>query len=754
MKRPSPLLFLAVALTTFTGMMLEIALTRALSILFFYNYVFVILSVAVLGMGLGAAVVHQQRKLWADGRLGWLALAAGGSVAGLGLLLAALVGVDGRLPLAVLILIPYLFIGMILAAAFTIHAEKTTSLYAADLSGAALGAAVTIPLLSWLDNLDALFLAAGLLALAAICFFALETGFLAKTRFLWPTVLIIIAIIGIRSNGFEIDISRLAVPKPEAQMLQNTPQAEIVYSATDAFARVDLVQIADAPEQQFLFVDGAAGSVMPRFPTTLDAERPFTGDIGFFPFHEPSDDVFIIGPGGGKDVLFALLGNAERITAVEISGQIVDAVREFSAYNGGLFDDPRVQVAVDEGRSYLRRTNAQFDLIYLSELVTLTAERNSYMLAENYAFTVEAFADYLDHLTPNGRIALKMYDELTLTRAFVTAVSALQQGGMSQETAVRHIVVLLDPDLVSAQDPFRSPVMLIYREPVTPEQGAALLTDIQQAGFIPLFVPHAQERPPLSLLATGETTLDDLVADFSRGDISATFDDAPFFYEFRRGLPDLLRQLLVGLAVLLLLGLGYLFWRRRVVKRGPFWQLTAYFALLGMGFMLVELAVIQRLTLFLGHPMRVLSVALFAILLGSGLGSWAAGRMAKKSPSRVILISALAVAVLALLFAFFVPALLDRLAGLSLAGRVGTVVLLILPIAFALGMPFPLGLQQARQKAGQSMIPLAWGVNGVASVVGSVTAVSLAMLWGFGAALLLAGMLYGLVALLGWQNGR
>ncbi|MCA9926196.1 MAG: hypothetical protein KC421_27685 [Anaerolineales bacterium] len=746
-----PLLFLAVALTTFTGMVLEIALTRVLSILFFYNYVFVILSVAVLGMGLGAAVVHRQRKLWANGQLGWLALAAGGSVAGLGVLVAALVGIDGRIPLAVLILIPYLFIGMVLAAAFTIHTEKTANLYAADLSGAALGAAAVIPLLNWLDSLDALFLVAGLLGLAAICFFALETGFLVKTRFLWPTIIIIVAIVGIDFDGFELDISRFAVPKPEAQMLQSTPQAEIVYSTTDAFARVDLVQITDAPEQQFLFVDGAAGSVMPRFPMTPDAERPFTGDIGFFPFHETSDDVFIIGPGGGKDVLFALLANSERITAVEISGQIVDAVRRFSNYNGSLFNDPRVQVAVDEGRSYLRRTDKQYDLIYLSELVTLTAERNSYMLTENYAFTVEAFADYLEHLTLNGRIALKMYDELTLTRAFVTAVTALQQQGISQETAVRHIVVLLDPDLVSAQDPFRSPVMLIYRQPVTPEQGAALLADIRQSGFIPLFVPHAQERLPLSLLASGETTLDELVADFSRGDISATVDDAPFFYEFRRGLPDLLRQLGVGLAILLLVGLGYLAWRRRAVKRNHFWRLVAYFALLGMGFMLVELAVIQRLTLFLGHPTRVLSVALFAILLGSGLGGWAAGRLAGKRPFRLIILSALAVALLTLLFAFFVPALLDRLAGLSLVGRVGTAVLLILPIAFVMGMPFPLGLQQARQQAGQSMIPLAWGVNGVTAVVGSVTAVSLAMLWGFGAVLLVAGVLYALVALLGRQ---
>ncbi len=184
----------------------------------------------------------------------------------------------------------------------------------------------------------------------------------------------------------------------------------------------------------------------------------------------------------------------------------------------------------------------------------------------------------------DGRIALKMYDELTLTRAFVTAVSALRQEGISQETAVRHIVVLLDPDLVSAQDPLHGPMLLVYRQPITPEQGKALLADIQQAGFIPVFVPHAQERPPLSLLASGETTLDELVAGFSRGDISATVDDAPFFYEFRRGLPDLLRQLNTGLAVLLLAGIGYLTWRRRAVQRGPFWQVAAYFALLGAGF--------------------------------------------------------------------------------------------------------------------------------------------------------------------------
>lgn len=151
-------------------MVLEIALTRVLSILFFYNYVFVILAVAVLGMGLGAAVVHQRRRMWTGARLGWLALAAGVSVAGLALLMALWVGVDGRIPLAILTLMPYLFIGMVLAATFTMHSAQTTTLYAADLGGAA----ATIPLLHWLNGLEALLLAAGLLALAALCFFVTE----------------------------------------------------------------------------------------------------------------------------------------------------------------------------------------------------------------------------------------------------------------------------------------------------------------------------------------------------------------------------------------------------------------------------------------------------------------------------------------------------------------------------------------------------------------------------------------------------
>ena len=227
----------------------------------------------------------------------------------------------------------------------------------------------------------------------------------------------------------DIELAQLATQKPATRLLQTRPGAQIVHTDLGRLRVVDVIASPTVPDQQQVFIDGAAGSTMPAFPEDSAAAKPWVSEIGYFPFRAKPKSVFVIGPGGGKDVLFGLLAESETIAGAEISPAVVRAVQFFGDMNGNLYDRPGVMIGVDEGRSALERSADQYDLIYLSEVVSLNAERSGLVLAENYAFTVEALDTYLDHLASGGRLAFKLYDELTLTRAFVTAVRALVERG-------------------------------------------------------------------------------------------------------------------------------------------------------------------------------------------------------------------------------------------------------------------------------------------------------------------------------------
>jgi len=763
-----PLALAGLSLISLAGMALEITLSRVLSVLFFYHYVFAILSIAMLGIGLGAALVQQRTTIPTPGRsllqAQTLTLLSGVAVLALALTIVATAPIDGRLLLAAIVTIPYLLLGMTLATLFAARPGASPTLYAADLAGAGLGVAAAIPLLNWLGGLDALLFIVLLFAAGSLLFGLAGGRGMNPLRAIGSgaTVLVVAAIFTL--GGLDLDMGRLATPKPLTQQLQQSPESHIVYTHWDAFARTDVLESDADPWRKQVYINGAAGSIMPRLPSSIDDEQRLTDDLGYFAFRPWSATssspgrVFVLGPGGGKDVLFALLAGSQDITAVEVSPGVVQAVRQDADYNGGLFDHPYVTVAVDEGRSYLRRSGMQFDLISLSEVIALTAERGSYTLAENYAYTVEALHDYLDALAPGGRIALKLYDEYTLTRAFTTAITALRERGLDEAAATRRMAVLLDPGLLSEQSPFRSPLLILYRDPVSPEAAKEILGNIEQAGYIPLFVPHVHERAPLSALADGQTTLQQLIEGFARADVSPTTDNRPFFYEFRRGLPAILCQLLFVLGVLTVLGLAYLL---LVARRsasgsadGTFWSLMLTFALLGVGFMLVELAIIQQLTLFLGHPTTALTVALFAALVSGGLGSLAGGRLGKGRTKRILFFAALLSGLLALAYTSLIPLLTDALLALALPARIAIAMAVAFPLFFAMGMPFPLGLQMVERWPGLSMVPLAWGVNGVTSVVGSVGGIALALLWGFDAVLAAGGLLYLALALLAWRTAQ
>ncbi len=713
-----------------SALALEIALTRLFSVLYFPPYVFLIISIAILGIGMGAALGAWKPSLLAGSRL--TTYCAGAAISAL--LLVLLVAADSasaiQLPLLGLLALPYLFFGLAIATIFSENPAASRLLYMSDLLGAGIGAMMAIPLLNSLGAINAVLAAALAFALAGALFMG------GRKRYLALPVLLAALLLGNASADIlRLDMAGISAEKPIVSALNNG--GAILETRWDAFARTDLLQPAE-PAPMRIYVDGGAASLMPGEAFAADLIR----DIGFFPFAtEQPEKVFILGPGAGLDVYFALRSQAKSITAVEVNAASVELVHALRAQNGAIYASPEVEVTVDDGRSALRRSGEKYDLIYLSQVVTLAAERGGYALSESPIYTAEAFSEYLAHLAEGGQIALKLYDEITLTRALSTALAALRSRDLSDQEGLRHLMAFVDE---RGNPPL--PLLLIGAQPFDEDDSLVLGAIAREVGFKPLLLPALLVQAPLDDVMAGRRTFADIVA-ASDADISPATDDRPYFFQFERGLPTSLLPLIVIACLIVICLLALSLWHlRNSASRATRWH-PPFFALLGAGFMAAEVYAIQLTRLFLGHPTLAVTLVLAVFLLGGGLGSG----LSRSRPARILRkYPALATAAIVLLLIFWSAAwalLSPQLVGASLGLRAAFVALTLLPLALALGMPFPqalafVGAVNLRQVA------LAWSVNGLMTVVGSAFSVALSIVIGFSAVLWLAAGAYLLATLI------
>ncbi len=722
---------LATAILSGSALCLEIALTRLLSVLYFPPYVFLVISLAILGISIGAALPALRPQLT---REQWLTLYCLASAASS--ILVALVCASSaplRMPALVFLALalPFVWVGLALSVLFSLHAAASRLLYMSDLLGAGLGALLAIPLLNQFGALDVLLIAALGFALAG---FYLSAG---RTRLATSIGLVLcscLLVANVAGRTLQIDMLAVSADKPIVAALSSG--GTVLDSRWDAFARTDLVDPGNG-EALRIYMDGGAASIMPSPAASAKHLR----DIGFFPFAtEQPARVFIIGPGAGLDVYFALQGRAQAITAVEVNAASIDLAREWRSSNGGVYQQPNVAVMMDDGRGALRRTSEQYDLIYLSQVVTLAAERGGYALSENSIYTVDAFAEYLDHLTSDGQLALKLYDEITLTRALSTALAALRRRGLSDAQALEHVMAFMDEGGADAV-----PLLLVGAQPFREDDSLALGAIARQVGFTPLFLPHVLAQPPLDAVASGESSLAETIAD-SDVDYSPPTDDRPYFFQFERGIPSSLQPLalLAALGALALAFLCIVRWRRagsaaRAVS-------PIYVALLGLGFITLEIYAIQQTRLFLGHPTWAVALVLFTFLVGGGLGSGLSQYRFRELLSRAPQLAPALVLALALLWGALWSLLSRELVTASLPLRWLAALVSLLPLALCLGIPFPQALAMLAE-IDRREVAIAWSVNGAATVTGSIAAVILSITIGFGALLWLGAAAYALATL-------
>jgi hypothetical protein len=664
--------------------------------------------------------------------------------------------------------LPFFTGGTVLSLAFARLTVRINALYASDLLGAALGCLALVPLMNLLGAPGVVLSAATLAAVASVCLApARWKRWAARAAYVVLGVPFLMQLAGL--GPFDVDAIKGSEREPR-----------LLFSKWNSFSRVGVYDYPHADwslSPKFtgkpgpsLFMDIDASASTPILGSTgniKDAEylRYELTAIGYHLVERPGGfDALVIGPGGGRDVLSALAFGAKRVEGVEINPIIVRDVMldRFRAYSGNLYGHPRVSVHVEDGRSYVRRSEKRYDLIQASLVDTWAATAaGAYTLTENSLYTTEAFGEYLDHLTADGLLSVTRWvvDGLRLVSL---AQAACERRGLDP---ARHIAIVQYKTVMT---------FILKRSPFLPEEVRRLQRVSDELGFTLLYapgVPAPEVKEPEEMRRAGTSLADYrgliLASDRSRfldgyrHDVSATTDDRPFFFHttrlrdqfqvafgrqmlFGSGLSALLTLFMISAALVLLFIVAPLLIAAERPRRG--WgSWLAYFAALGAGFMLLEVAVLQRFVLLLGHPVYSLTVTLFSLLLGTGLGSLLSRRVPDEAVRRVTLYALGAAALVGVLAALALERLVDFAIPWPLPARIAAAAALLVPVGVLLGVGLPGGMRLL-DRARPEIVAWGWGMNGAFSVIGATSAIFIAMNWGFSVTLLAGALTYLLAA--------
>ncbi len=762
------------------GILLEVSYTRIISFKLFYYYTYLIIGLALLGIGAGGVVVALSERLRRASTDAVLAASSLGAAAatGLGYLVigaipldsfalwrygtaASLVNLGALVLICVVLCLPFIGIGVVIATLFGRFPERIGRLYAADLLGAGLACLAVVYVILWQGPVFAVFAAAALLAAAALRVAGPERR---------APVLIVVAVLVAGAAG------HAWLPDPRVEEAKRVPPTAEVSRWSPIF-RVDVERIGD--DVRLLYHDALPGSAIYRWDgTAADLTRfRFERDPRSLPFAllgRPADEALIIGAAGGHEILASLRYDTGRVVAVELNPVTHDLVtRRFAAWNGRLAEHPAVEYLHGDGRTYLARSRGGYDLVWYpapdSYAAMNASTAGAFVLSESYLYTVEAIVESLEHLRDGG-VVVTQFGEVDFrrkpnrtSRYVATARAALERLGVRDPR--RHLLVATSPTEFGSSS---LATIVIGRDPL---DDRAVERFVRQVGRLPggtvVYAPGVDVSPtrPARLVTAAASELTSIWAE-DGFDVSPITDDGPFFWHFRpfrsvvsgylgslrtadredtvgeRVLVLLLGVAAVLAAVLLLLPFVTI---RRTWAELPLKGLSAvYFVGLGLGFMLFEITLIQRLTLFLGYPTYSLTVTLASLLIFLGLGAAWSGRLQPHAPR---LIAPLLVVILALgAFTLWgLPVVTGALLDRSLALRVATAFAAVAPLGLCLGLFMPFGLQAVARlspRHEREYVAWGWAVNGFASVIGSVLTTILAMNFGFSTTLVAAVVVY------------
>jgi hypothetical protein len=783
--------YLAVYLVSAATLTYEIGLMRLFSLAQGYHFAFMVISIALMGIGAGGAALmifapagpKDARKTFSflSAFAALFSITAIVSYAASNLILFDPVKASWskyeffKILFQYLILsLPFVFSGMIISAAIRSMSEKVHRIYFSDLAGAATGCVIILLVLAHTGGEGAVIAAAALSLAASLVF---STPSRVRGALLPAMALVLLLVVSFGPKGIlEVNISQYR----DFSVALNFPGGRVIETLFSPSGRMDIVQspaVRAAPGISLNYTK----PLPPQIGFTINGGGLSTvtssaGDPGFLT-HLPSalayrlkdnPEVFIIDPGGGMEVLSALANGASGVWGSETSGVVLDAMRgPLSGFSGALYNEH--PIVHGYGRNILKALDKRFDIIKLPRTGTLgSASSGIRGLEEDYSLTADAFGAYLDRLEKDGLVSVSMYllppprQELKLLS---TVVRALTDRGVENPgdrlIAIRSWGVL---------------TLLVKNGMVTEEEVEAVKTFSLDEGF-DLVWYHGMKTEEANLHNRFEKpvyhglfkkiispdTPETREEFFSKYifDVRPSTDDSPFFgqtfkmtrmretYEsvgrkwgvlIEGGylLPWILVQ--AAVASILLIMAPLLFIKRTKAPLGGLLYTCAYFAAIGFGFMFVEVALIQKLIPALGEPVYAVSTVLFSVLVSTGAGSYLSGRL--EILRRNQLNAVLAVPALVILYLILLGPLTGFIPEISTpALRFPVTFALLFPLGLSMGIPFPTGMSLLGRTR-KELIPWAWCVNGSISVVSSVLVMMVALAWGFTLAFLLAACAY------------
>lgn len=778
----------ALVLTALVTLCIELDFTRLVSLLFVPNDAYWVVAIALLGSGIGGAALAV---------IGPRLRSGGSLLAPLlqGIAVSAVLpplffrylkpslqhGYAPHNPLALYAwvslpcVLVFFFSSAFIALVLMQHRRHVGRLYFLDLLGAGAGCGA-FHLLLTLVGVERSLVLAGLLSLLASLLVARPPLRAALPGLLTAGTAVAVAAVVVRGPS-----PLLPLYGRELRMLAEyqRDRMQLEFQDWDPVARIDVASVRGAtlhvPDRarfKLLTQDGGAPSILLGFDRPPeDLAFPDRSLLGAAYWPRRAEAVLIIGPGGGPDVLVALHYAPRELTVVELNRTTIEVVRDrFRDFTGNLYDRPGVRVVHDDGRHFVRSSPDRYDVIQLTGVDTMVLAAGG-NLSENYLYTVEAFRDYLEHLTPDGILSITYPHAVAWgLRAMAMLVKVLHDSGVADPG--RHLLISFSGgyvNLLAKRSPFRrQEVEAVSRHFGAPLYGLLLPLYYELWGrHLPKDLTSLYTVPPEALARQGvlhdpfhvaDNPYSEWIGRWRRAPDAPEFwaalgellapahDDRPFFFvpihagaSFARGIGGLLIPTLLFIVAPL-----FAFRRRGLAIAGAA-PLAVYFACLGIAFIAIEVVLLQKLVLLLGHPALSFAVALASLLVTTGLGSLVSGRVSTR-PLRTIGIGVAGVAVYVGLLEWSMPPLTDALLREPLAVRIVCLSTGLAPLGILMGLLLPSGIRLLPDRA-RDFIPWAWGINASASVIGTLLALLLAIELGFSALARLAAGIYVVAAL-------
>jgi spermidine synthase len=748
--------YFAIFILAAAALSYQILITRFFSVMLYYHFAFAAISLAMFGLTRGAMQVYGDPDRYAPERVGvefarhatWFAISGVGAM--IGFLCLPLVIPEDYLPVALAVTTlafvwPFTEGGVCITLLLTRLPYGGGWLYAADLLGAALGCLGLIFTLLVVDPVSAT-LWIGAFAACAGWVVVRDSDDVRSLR-LSRAVALALSIAALAHTGLAASgQSHFGVFWAKGRQ-----QTETLFERWNTYSRVRVRPLGETTpfgwgfahphsmkiDQHLLDIDADAGTVITRLDGDIGKLSYLKDDvINAAYLVQPPANVAVVGVGGGRDILSALLFGAKRIRGIEINPAIFEVLTDkFADFSGHLDRQPGVSLVNAEARSYINGSSERYDLVQISLIDTWAATAaGGLTLTENRLYTVEAWDDFYRALNPGGMLSVSRWYKPDMHRGefyrlVAIAAGALQRNGVPAAELSNHVIAVNVGDVVT---------VISRPDALTDAQWQGARSRLLAQGFKILLGPDVTYDAVTSTLLSGKAD----AAFFASlpENVAPSTDDNPFFFYTARlrdaftassslyGNNNAAIALTRALVILTLFACAYYIILPfvRLARRMPLSVLTppvTYFSAIGMGFMLIEISQMQRLMVFLGHPVYSLGVVLFTILLFGGIGSATIGaRPARQSAviARVIALVATLVAV-----GILTPLVTTWARSESTDMRILISMLLLAPPAFGMGMMFPLGLNIWRRHS--ELLPFFWSANGITSMFASVLGMALSI---------------------------